>query len=434
LSGLARPPILIVLKKPAEVNSDIGDLVDSLRKPKEPPEPAIPPVDYFISYSGEDEPIARQIAAVLDDLGKTYLVQYRDFPQSNFVNMMNEAMERAERLIPVYSKNYVASDFCKAEWNHYFKLDPSGAERRIVGFKLDGADLTPLMDQIVYESLSSTPRADWPELIRNWISWEPLPLNRANVEKTTTTILDPGVDRTKADQLHTAPTAERNTPEIPTQLANAMASLRMMLELVTHCKQNMSGMMQGSLELYEFYLDDGGDQPSWDGLDRYVAVLSEGSLSMSGAELREEKKALEQFIVAHNKCLDARKQAPYDERELAHVPLTNATSEAIDEFIDRLKTFRETALARDAVTEDYDRQAENLIKQGRDFAFEAGALDAETKPDTARKRFLRYVGGFAIKTLSILGSIASIRSSPEGTKLLEAAERLVEKFYEMVGL
>ena len=418
-------------REPAEVNNEITEFVDSLRKPKDQPKT---PVDFFISYAGEDEATARDIAKVLDELGKTYLVQYRDFPQSNFVNMMNEAMERAERLIPVYSKSYAASDFCKAEWNHYFKLDPSGAERCIVGFKLDGADLPPLMDQIVYEKLTGTPRGDWPEVIRKWVDWEPLVLTRENVDKTTTTILDPGVEKTAQEQLHTAPTAERNTPEIPAQLAEAMASLRMMLELVKLCQINMSGMMQGSLKLYEFYLEEGGDKPSWDGLDRYVAVLAEGSLSMSGAELREEKKALEEFIAAHNKCLDARKQAPYDERELAHVPLDGATSEAIEEFIEGLKAFRETALARDAVTREYDLQAENLIKQGRDFAFEAGALDAGEKPDTARKRFLRYVGGFAIKTLAILGSIASIRSSPEGSKLISAAERLVEKFYEMVGL
>ncbi len=418
-------------REPAEVNAEIKAFVDTLRKPKDASDTR---VDFFISYAGEDEAAARDIAAVLDDLGKSYLVQYRDFPQSNFVNMMNEAMERADRLIPVYSRSYVASDFCKAEWNHYFKIDPSGAERRIVGFKLDGADLTPLMDQFVYERLAGTPRDDWPEVIRKWVDWEPLNLTRANVAQTTTTILDPGVEKTKDDKLHSSPAVERNTPEIPAQLANAMASLRMMLALVKHSQRNMSVMMQGALELYQFYLDEGGDQPSWDGLDRYVAVLAEGSLSMSGAELREEKKAIEQFISAHKKCLDARKQAPYRERELSHVPLTHATSEAIDEFIDSLKDLRETAYAQDESTQEYDRQAQNLIRQGRDFVFEAGALDAEDRPDTARKRFLRYVGGFAIKTLTVLGSIASIRSSPEGQKLLAVAEELVEKFYEMVGL
>ena len=49
-------------------------------------------------------------------------------------------------------------------------------------------------------------------------------------------------------------------------------------------------------------------------------------------------------------------------------------------------------------------------------------------------RFLCYVGGIGIRTLSVLGFIAFIRQSPEFERLFEAAKDLVGEFYKMIGL
>lgn len=96
-------------REPALVNGDIKALVDSLRKPK------ANKTDFFISYAHGDEAIAREVAGVLDQLGKSYVVQYRDFPQSNFVHAMNQGMANAERMIALYSERYMESDHCNAE-------------------------------------------------------------------------------------------------------------------------------------------------------------------------------------------------------------------------------------------------------------------------------------------------------------------------------
>lgn len=414
-------------RDPAEVNADIKALVESLRKPKDA-------VDFFISYASEDEATARAVAAVLDDLGHSCIVQYRDFAQGNWINQMDAAMERAERLIPLYSQHYVGSDHCKTEWNHFYNLDPSAAERRIVAFRLDHADLKPMMDQIVYKDLTTVPRAEREQAMRDWIAWEPLPVTRENVAKTVTTHLDPGVIENEKGQLDTTPDPDLNTPEIPAELARAMDELRMMLNLVRQSERNLSRMMQHSLKLYDDHFTERGKDSSWGGLDRYIAVLTDGMLSMSSGELREEKAALEQLIAAHGKCMAALRNVEGQLRELANIPLEKADQAAIDDLIDKLAEVTGKARELGATTQEYDQHAQNLIDQGRDFTFEAGAPDADAKPDNARKRFLRYVGGFAIATVTLLGSLASIRSAPETQQLLAAGERLVQAFFRMVGL
>lgn len=63
----------------------------------------------------------------------------------------------------------------------------------------------------------------------------------------------------------------------------------------------------------------------------------------------------------------------------------------------------------------------------------ASSLAAQI-PANARMRFLCYVGGIGIRTLSVLGFIAFIRQSPEFERLFEAAKDLVGEFYKMIGL
>ncbi len=418
-------------REPREVNADIKELVDSLRKLQDT---NAGPVDFFISYANEDEATAREIGDILDELGRSYLVQYRDFAQKNWVNAIDDALERSGRLVPIYSRHYVASDHCKTEWNHFHKLDPSGAERRIVGFKLDGADLRPLMDQVVYKDLSSVSRAERTQTIRDWIEWEPRPLTRNNVAQTLTKHLDPGVVATDDGKIDTTPDPVLNETDVPAELARAMDALRMMLDLARMTERNLSSMMQGTLKLYDNHFSEQGRDSSWGGLDRYMAVLSEGAADLSSATMREEKAALEQLIAAHSKCMAALNSIDEQMRELANVPLEKVDPAAINQLIDKLKDVQEQASEQEASTDQYNQQAAELVEQGREFAFEAGAPDAEKKPDTARKRFLRYVGGFGLKTLAVLGSLASIRQTPEFKRLLEAAESLVEEFYKMIGL
>jgi TIR domain len=112
-------------------------------------------VDFFISYATIDEMIAREIESVLTELGYTSIVQFKDFPQSNFVRSMREGIPRSERFIALYSRAYWNSDFCKSEWDAAFARDPSAEQRKIVPFLLEPMDLTTqaLVSEIVFEPI-----------------------------------------------------------------------------------------------------------------------------------------------------------------------------------------------------------------------------------------------------------------------------------------
>ncbi|WP_299193160.1 TIR domain-containing protein [uncultured Erythrobacter sp.] len=415
----------------AAINAEIAAKVDELR---ELPEQTDPKVDFFISYASEDEAAAREVADVLDDLGKSYIVQYRDFPQQNWVNAMDDAMARSDRLIPLYSRHYISSDHCKTEWNHFYKMDPSAAQRRIVAFRLDGADLMPIMDQVVYKDMVAIPRAERARVIRDWIGWEPPALTQENVAKTVTTHLDPGVVEGGDGKLDITPDPVINDPEVPAELARAMDEVRMMLDLVRRSQRNLSSMMQGTLILYDDHFTERGKDSSWGGLDRYMAIIIDGLPAMSSAELGDEKAALGQLIAAHKACMAALRNVDEQMRELANVPLPHADQTAIADLVEKLKNMAALAKDLEVTSGQYDAAAQELVDLGRDFAFEAGAPDADEKPSTARHRFLRYVGGFGIATLTVLGSIASIRMAPEAQPLLLAGRELVEAFFRMVGV
>lgn len=419
-------------REPAEVNREITEFVDALRRPKAEPL-TDSNVDFVISSAPEDGALAREVMQVVFGLGKSAELIG---PAASKQERRN-AIKRADRVIPLYTKNYVQSDDCVSDWVHAYNLDTATAEQRMIALRFDQADLKPLMNGVSVHDISRLLPEQRKQAIAKWIEWKPLPLTRTNVEKTLTTHLDPGVEAAGTGEeakLDTVRDAVLNEPQLPAQLANAMKALRLMLDLARLSERNLSSMMQSVLKLYDDHFTEHGRDSSWGGLDRYMTVVSEGTADLSAATMREEKAALEQLIAAHGNCMDALASADEQKRELAHVPVYKADQPAIDGVIDKLKDVAELAHNQDASTDSYDKEAKNLVAQGRDFAFEVGAPDADKKPATARMRFLRYVGGFGIKTLSVLGSMASIRQTPEFEKLLKAAEDLVEEFYKMIGL
>ena len=416
-------------REPAIVNADITKFVEELRKPKQE-EPKTEKFDYFISYAKGDEAFLGEVTRVLDNLDKTYAVPTRDGANET----APKVMEIAERMIALYSQGYVRSEQCQAELVQTYYHDLDTVEQRMMALRFDRADMKGLMESISIHDLSRLPPDRRRPAIAKWIEWTPRALTRENVDLTLETVLDPSVVRTEDAKLDAPPDPALNTPELPAQLIEAMDALRMMLDLARQNERNLSSMMQSTLKLYDDHFTERGRDSSWRGLDRYMSVISEGAADLSAATMREEKAALEQLAASHRNCMDALSSADEQMRELANIPIVKGDPAAIDNLIDKLKQVQEQAHDQDASTDQYDAEARNLVGQGRDFALQSGALDADKKPDTARKRFLRYVGGFGIKTLSVLGSLASIRQTPEFKKLLQAAEDLVEEFYRMIGL
>ena len=121
-----------------------------------------PAWDFFISYdSKKDTSYARFIDDVLRKAGYRVFAQFRDIPVgSDFVHEMQTGLQGSARLAAVLSPRYIASDFCRAEWNAAFADDPLGEKRKIVAFLIEQADLAPLTGKTVYQSLIGLSRKD----------------------------------------------------------------------------------------------------------------------------------------------------------------------------------------------------------------------------------------------------------------------------------
>lgn len=424
-------------RDPANVNADIAAKVEELRHEEgRHPDDLFGKAakDFFISYSTANEAAAREVAGILDDLGRTYIVQFRDFAQQNFVNAMNDGLAQSERLIALYSPEYMTSGHCLAEWNVFYNRDPSSAQRRIVAFKLEDVDLKPLMKPIVYRDMSRLSGTARQAAIREWITWEPTPPTRAQVEQVVTATLSPQIVETDEGKLDTQPNPAIDQPEYPAELAEALNALGMVLDVVLEETSNLSRPMQKALDGYDQEFTANGAKSSWGGLDRLMAIIAGGLAKMAEAEFADgQREALEQLVAAHDACMAALKNADRRLRELDAIPLDGADQARIKVLVDRLKEFFERLRNLGLTSDRLDRHVDDLVEQGRDFAFEAGEPDADQRPH-ARRQFLLYAGGFGLAALNALGSMASISAVPLAQEAISAGQAMVEVFFRMVGL
>jgi hypothetical protein len=112
-----------------------------------------PVADYFLSYATIDEPIARQVAAILENGGNTVFAQFKDIPVgSNFVEEMKRGL-RSARVVALLSPAYESSQHCQAEWNAAYAHDPDGSKRKLVPLLIEPTDLNFLARQVVYANL-----------------------------------------------------------------------------------------------------------------------------------------------------------------------------------------------------------------------------------------------------------------------------------------
>jgi hypothetical protein len=110
--------------------------------------------NYFISYTAADRQWAEWIAWELENAGYTTILQAWDFtPGSHFVTAMHLATQVTERTIAVLSRAYVQSAFSEQEWQAAWSEDPSGAQRKLVVFRIEDCPRPGLLGQVVSEDL-----------------------------------------------------------------------------------------------------------------------------------------------------------------------------------------------------------------------------------------------------------------------------------------
>jgi hypothetical protein len=106
--------------------------------------------DYFVSYTGADHQWAEWISWELEQAGYSVVLQAWDFTAgSHFVREMHNATQVASRTISVLSRAYIASAYTEAEWQEAWRADPTGAQRKLLVFRVEDCPRPGLLGQVV---------------------------------------------------------------------------------------------------------------------------------------------------------------------------------------------------------------------------------------------------------------------------------------------
>jgi hypothetical protein len=115
--------------------------------------------DFFVSYTQADRTWAEWIAWQLEASGHSVLFQGWDFvPGTNWIQLMQDGITKATRLIAVLSSDYLhKSKFGAAEWQAVWADDPDGAERRVIPVRVADCPRPGLLTGIVGIDLFGVP-------------------------------------------------------------------------------------------------------------------------------------------------------------------------------------------------------------------------------------------------------------------------------------
>ncbi|WP_236705967.1 toll/interleukin-1 receptor domain-containing protein [Frankia sp. ACN1ag] len=107
-------------------------------------------MNFFVSYTGVDEPWAVWVAWQLEAAGYTTRIQAWDFGAgAHFVTEMHRAAQHAARTVAVLSAAYLSSAYAEAEWQAAWQQDPSGEDRRLLVFRIEDCPRPGLLAQLV---------------------------------------------------------------------------------------------------------------------------------------------------------------------------------------------------------------------------------------------------------------------------------------------
>ncbi len=110
--------------------------------------------DFFISHAGRDTAWAEWLAWQLHDAGYTVELDVWDWaPGEDFVTRMQQALERADRLLAVCTEAYFTSAFGGAELRAAF-VQHAAAEGRIVPVLVEPIALPPLYAPLIHLDLT----------------------------------------------------------------------------------------------------------------------------------------------------------------------------------------------------------------------------------------------------------------------------------------
>jgi hypothetical protein len=83
--------------------------------------------DFFVSRAGAhsaDVAVASKVGQIIEAEGHRVVLQQWDFANRNFMERMDAALASGARVVAILTPQYLASDYCAAEWRHALEGDP----------------------------------------------------------------------------------------------------------------------------------------------------------------------------------------------------------------------------------------------------------------------------------------------------------------------
>ncbi|MCA1693718.1 MAG: toll/interleukin-1 receptor domain-containing protein, partial [Actinobacteria bacterium] len=116
--------------------------------------------DFFVSYTQADRAWAEWIAWLLEEDGYRVLVQAWDMVAgSNWINHMDEGVQRAMRTVAVLSPDYLSSVYAATEWQAAWAGDPQGLQRKLITVRVRGDRSAGLLAGVMGIDLVGLPEA-----------------------------------------------------------------------------------------------------------------------------------------------------------------------------------------------------------------------------------------------------------------------------------
>jgi hypothetical protein len=411
------------------VNTTLQGWIDEARKRVKPALPlSQSKPNFFISYSTKEEAMAREVEAILSERGYTSIAQFKDFPQGNFVNEMQDGIASSERFIALQSKAYWDSGHCQSEWAAAYARDPGAKQRKIVPFLLEDITLPPLASELVYKPLFKLTEAERKQAIIDWIEFQPPSHSLEELRKTLADVASPTVTLTN-NKLDAIPNAVLDAQSDTFDLAEAIAVLRALVGTLRKCLTgNSSPVFASSLARYDEELERRGAKP-------FIGVLARMEEGVE-AQFNADPEAFDDGVITHFKNYFAEH----------HKFMTHYQHHLEREKVIAELTIDERAASGKALTSAFDAaavKAEEMFNQGlitdvyRDemLSQQANLKALEYSQGTAasgRAKLLQIVQsvGFLQQTLIASATIVATGAAfPEFIAVVKAAIAALSKFF-----
>ena len=114
--------------------------------------------DFFISRAGAhaaDVAMAAKVGQIIEAEGHRVVLQQWDFANRNFMERMDAALASGARVVAILTPQYLATDYCAAEWMHVLGGDPLNRKGRLIVLRAAECEPKGLLRIIAYWDLES---------------------------------------------------------------------------------------------------------------------------------------------------------------------------------------------------------------------------------------------------------------------------------------